>query len=167
MQVKGLDPAQVGRIVREVSRDWFAGNVTFQRLPEDYRGSVRFTLRVKDAKGPGHRRGQHFHKATGKRRRMVTACYHAYGEVIRGLIDAGANWVKSAPITLERYRSKGARPLKWDRGTWIDNARDMADLNVGSQMDPVCFSEACDCNEGMIPENPIKYPASPDWTGKR
>jgi hypothetical protein len=140
--------------------------VSFNRLPEAYRGSVRFTLRVKDARGPGHRRGQMAHESTGKRRRMVAACYHAYGEVIRGLIDAGAAWVKSAPITLERYRSKGARPLRWDRGTWIDNARDMADLNIGSEYRPIYFSDACDCGEGMMPENPIKYPASPDFFEK-
>lgn len=160
MLVKGLHPAAVRSIVAEVSRRYFAGNLTFNRSPEAYRGSVRFTLRVADCKGPGHRRGM---PRQGTRKRMIAACYHAYGEVIRGLLDGGATWVQSAPITLERYRSKGARPLKWTRGTWIDNARDMAEVNIGSQMYPFYFADACDCGGGRMPEEPFKYPASPDY----
>lgn len=166
MQVKGIEPDKVREIVSEVSRRYFAGNLGFNRTPERWRGSVRFTLRVADSRGPGHRRGFCRNRASGKARRLVAACYHAYGEVIRGLIDGGAVWVKTAPIMLQRYRSKGEKPRAWDRGTWIDHARDMAEVNIGSTFEPLYFADACDCGEGMMPENPIKYPASPDFFEK-
>src|SRR6267142_100406 len=94
MQVKGLDPAVVRSIVSEVSRRYFAGNLGFNRAPEAYRGSVRFTLRVADARGPGHRRGT-FARDGHAPKRLVAACYHGYGEVIRGLLNGGATWVQT------------------------------------------------------------------------
>ena len=162
MQVKGLSPGIVEFEIRRVSDRFFAGNLTSNRKPEPYRGSVRFTLRVSDCRGPGHRRGVPHPWEGHVRKRMVAACYHAYGEVIRGLLEAGAAWVQTAPITLERYRSKGAKPKRWTRETWSEHADAMAYVNIGSQMSPFNFAEACDCEVREMPGAPIKYPASPD-----
>lgn len=167
MYVKGIQPCDVHQIVERVSRKYFGGNLTFTRTPEYYCGrGIRFTLRVRDSRGPGHRKGlDHGWRNGAKPRRMVAACYHAYGEVIRALLAAGAEWVQTAPITLERYRSGGAKPKRWTRETWREHAHEMAYVNIGSQMYPAYFADACDCEVGPMPEMAQKYAASTDWSG--
>jgi hypothetical protein len=172
MYAKGIEPWKVAAVIDDVSEKCFAGNLKANRAPEYYRGkAVRFTLRVKDCRAPGHRLGMPhpWRDRNGrgyKPRRMVAACYHAYGEVIRGLLDSGAEWVQTAPITLERYRSKGAKPLRWTRETWKDHADAMAYLNIGSDYSPFTFAEACECGATVMPDEPRRYEGSEDWKGR-
>lgn len=170
MIVKGLEPENVKRIIDRVSRECFAENVITKRAPENYRGAVRFTLGLRDTRGPGHRRGfpHPWRTRQGgeyKPKRIAAACYHAYGEVIRGLLEGGAAYVQSAPIALERARC-GSKPRRWTRETWYTHACEMAEVNIGSPMMPYLFADACDCGVGEMPDTPIKYPGSPDFFEK-
>lgn len=165
MIVKGLTPYMVACVIHTVSARSFGGNIETKRAPEAYRGAVRFTIKAVKAAGPGHRCGFHL-TATGKRRRLAAACYHAYGEVIRELLARGATYVQSAQIALERYRSKGAKPLRWTAETWWRNADDMARVNIGSTYQPLDFANACECGVGTMPnEGATRYHASSDWKG--
>jgi hypothetical protein len=167
MIVKGLRAYEVHAVIETVSGRNFGGNLIAKRAPEDYRGCVRFTLALRDSRGPGHRLGFTI-AANGKQRRLAAACFHAYGEVIRALLIAGAAYVQSAPITLQRVRSKGARPLRWTGETWKENADAMAYVNIGSQFEPLMFCEACECEQGPMPmHGETVYAASIDWPPMR
>lgn len=98
----------------------FNDNVSFERLtPEGRR--MRFTLRVKDSKGAGHRLG-----FTG--RRMSKACWHVHGHFFDALLRVNPDvYIKPAGLTIDR-----------NGGNWQDR-------NIGSQMHPLYFSEACEC----------------------
>lgn len=173
MIVKGMSPEHVGQLIARVSARNFGGNLIAKRKPEAYRGAVRFTLAIKDSRGPGHRLGFSRNAASGKRRRLAAACYHAYGEVIRELLELGAEYVQTAPIMLERARNKGARPSRWTRETWKKYADAMAEVNIGSQFEPLAFCDACECGQGnpahdlcgMPDHDRTAYPGSPDWKG--
>jgi hypothetical protein len=97
---------------------------------------------------------------------MVAACYHAYGEVIRELLNNGAEWVQTAPITLERYRTKGAKPMRWTLANWHEHADAMAYLNIGSEASPFTFAEACECCATVMPDAPRQYEGSEDWKNR-
>ena len=163
MIVKGLTAEEVRAAIGIVGARNFGGNLTVNREPEQYRGGVRFTLRVESSKGPGHRLGYSLNKA-GNQKRLTAACFHAYGEVIRELLARGAKYVQSAPIMLERSRNKDARPARWTWDNWQENADAMAYQNIGSIMEPLMFCEACECEEGPMPRHAeTVYAASPDW----
>ena len=95
-------------------------NIRWNRL--DCNGSaLRFTLRVKDSKLSGARRG-----FTG--RRLVSACWHVHGDFFDALFQ-----IQPAA----RIRSQG-KLITAQGGNWVDG-------NIGSIMSPLAFSEACDC----------------------
>lgn len=157
MQVKGLDRDQVREIVDQISKRQFAGNLIFEREPEVYRGGVRFTLRVRDSRGPGHRRG--FAGYDGRPpRRLIAACFHAYGEVIRALLDAGAERIDTAPARAERRKGKD-RGGVWGPGEFHRMAARIGDRNIGSMMAPMRFRDACDCGVGDMPPRGYDYAA--------
>jgi hypothetical protein len=97
---------------------------------------------------------------------MVAACYHAYGEVIRALFDAGAIRVETAPAVSER-RKGGERGAQWTAEGFDALAEQIAFRNIGSQISPFYFAEACDCDVREMPGRGHKYPASPDAQKKR
>lgn len=102
----------------------FKGNIAFETYTPKGTG-FDFTLRTLDSKAPGSRRG-----FTG--RRMAKACWHAHGYFFEALIKAAPNAV---------IISRGGPGARIDRngGNWQDS-------NIGSQAQPLMFSEACDCN---------------------
>lgn len=100
----------------------YCGNLAFNRLEQDG-GRVNFTLRVNSSKGPGARRG-----FTG--RRMAKACWHAHG-------DFFATVLRLDPAA--RIASNGS-VITAQGGNWQDK-------NIGSMMQPLMFSEACDCDK--------------------
>lgn len=115
------------RIVDNVSQEKYQGNVIFNRTPEQNGRSLVFTLRCNDSKGPGHRIGR-------SGRRMVSACWHVHRDVMQAIFDVFPN---------ARIKSSVADY----RGT-DDFERSFPDTyykNIGSQIEPTYFGDACDC----------------------
>jgi len=111
----------------------YKGNICFNR--DDF---PNFTLKVKDSHGPGHRRGFAFPPSRPKGRRMVSACWHVHGDFFDALFEVNPN-----AYVLSNW-SAGKIKITKDSGNWQD-------ANIGSQMYPLYFSEACDClEEGLL-----------------
>lgn len=110
----------------------YSGNVVWNREPEPVGRGFRATIKVLDSKGPGHRRGFP-HGNADKGKRMASACWHVHGEFFDSIFDIapGAS-VKSGDL---RITANG--------GNWKDR-------NIGSQMRPLMFSEACDCADEPV-----------------
>lgn len=129
MIAKGVTVDQVKQLVSNRSIHKWKGNVIFNRAPENYGRSVRFTLRCDSSRGPGHRRGF-------QGQRMVAACFHAYTDMIKQIVKAGG-----------QIKATGFE----DGGTWItsDNFSTAysvaASRNIGSIVEPLYYAEACDC----------------------
>ena len=105
----------------------YDGNIRFKRLEQNGSG-VNFTLTVNSSREPGHRRG--FHGFDGKEpKRLAAACWHVHGDFFDALFT-----VKPDAIV----RSQGDKVITKDAGNWQD-------WNIGSQMYPMYYSEACDC----------------------
>jgi len=106
----------------KVNKD-FNDNVMFNRYPEVVlKNQIRFTLRVKDSKGPGHRIGYY------KRQKLTSACWHVHGKFFEYLFEINPDAV---------IISAGKKVTNYN-GNWED-------WNIGSLMNPFYFSEACDC----------------------
>ncbi len=122
----------------------YAGNIIFNRL-DSASGtgtSFNFTLRCKDSKALGHRRGfptfQGSGKAPGgtKRRRLPSACWHVHGYFFDALLA-------ETPEAVIVTSGSLANPLPENKIT-IESGN-WQDWDIGSQMNPYMMSEACDC----------------------
>ena len=83
--------------------------------------TYRVTLKVKDSRGPGARLG-----FSG--RHMINACYHVHGNFFAALLEINPNAViKASGLTIDRHG-----------GNWEDK-------NIGSIVQPMYYSEACEC----------------------
>jgi len=108
--------------LKEVNKK-YDNNIIWNREPEQINNNAfRFTLKVKDSKKPGHRLG-----FTG--RRLINACWHVHGDFFDALLKIN----QDANITA------GTLHINKDGGNWQDR-------NIGSQMQPLYYSEACECN---------------------
>jgi len=116
----------------------YDNNIIFNRL--DAKG---FTLRVKDCKKAGHRRG--FPEFTGfnsppnwnKRRRLSSACWHVHGDFFDALfkIEPEAEITTSGSLANPLPINK----ITKDKGNWQD-------WDIGAKLNPYMMSEACDCD---------------------
>lgn len=102
----------------------FGGNVVYNRAPEPVGRRFRLTLRVKSSKGPGAR------KSASSGRAMVAACWHVHGHFFEALFELNPRAVVMVG---------GGQRITAESGNWKDR-------NIGSQVHPVMFSEACGCN---------------------
>lgn len=115
----------------EITNQKFENNVIFNREPEPRGKAILFTLRVKDSKLAGHRRGFSFGDRPAKR--LTSACWHVHGSFFDALLEVNPNAVivtRSGDIF---KRSSGDVVGNWE------------DSNIGSMYRPLYFSEACDC----------------------
>lgn len=99
----------------------YGGNVIFKRTPEKVGRRYAFTLTVKSSKGKG---GRLSHSG----RRIAAACWHVHGHYFEALLSIApeAEVVSAKSVINQRG------------GNWRDS-------NIGSQMYPMMYSEACDC----------------------
>lgn len=124
----------------------FDNNIMFNRFDAANRKQTRFnvTLKTKDSKKAGHRRG--FPAFTGfnslpdwsKRRRLAYACWHVHGTFFEKLFEI-------APIAAIHSGSSLANPNRGNNGWITIDGGNWEDRNIGSQLNPYYFSEACDC----------------------
>ncbi len=100
----------------ELTNKEFDGNVIFNRL--DF---PTFTLKVKDSKGKGARRGD-------SGRRLINACWHVHGTFFDKLFE----------VNPDAYVISQGNKITASEGNWVDR-------NIGSMMNPLYYSEACEC----------------------
>ena len=109
----------------EAVNEKYGDNVIWNREPSS--GSLHFTLRVKDSHGKGARLG--FPSCdTGNQRHLVNACWHVHGEFFDALFAINPDAI---------IRSNGQK-ITAEYGNWQDR-------DIGSLMQPLYFSEACEC----------------------
>ena len=143
MRAKNVTISELQQALAVVNKR-YGGNVEFRRLEQNGRG-VRFTLKVRDSKGPGHRLG--FPKFMGfdappdfsKRRRLPYACWHVHGDFFDALLH-----IQSAAVIVTS--GSLANPLREDSIT--KNGGNWQDWQIGSRVAPYAMSEACDCCPG-------------------
>ena len=99
-------------------------NITWKRFDDGK--TINFTLTVKSSKGPGGRIG-----FTG--RRVAAACWHVHGDFFDALFG-----INPAAVIV----SMGER-ISINGGNWQDK-------NIGSQIQPMYYSEACECNRIIV-----------------
>ena len=104
----------------------YDGNVIWKRFEQNGSG-VHFTLTVNKSTNPGGRLGFHL-TSKGNRRHIAAACWHVHGDFFDALFD----------IAPDAYVRSMGRKITKDQGNWQDR-------NIGSQMNPFYYSEACDC----------------------
>lgn len=140
MDIRGVSYGDVERIIAQVSRDTYDGNVISdsgaRALLSGGRG-FRGRLRVKDSRGAGARMS-----ATG--RHGPYACWHAYRDVFAAIF---------AEYPDARVRTGMAR---YDgREGFEANYPATAYINIGSQLDPVHMPDLCLCG-GSVPARELE-----------
>ena len=130
MEAMNMTREQLDAALKAVNKK-YKENITWNRAPESVNTKdtrFRFNLKVKDSKEPGHRRGTSPNK-NGIVRRMINACWHVHGHFFEECFKI----VSEASI-----RTGGNITITKDAGNWQDR-------NIGSMVNPMYFSEACDC----------------------
>ncbi len=118
MIIKNVTEKDLYEALRKVNKH-FDNNVIFEHCNSVNTKGNRWSvrLRVKSSRGKGARLG-----FSG--RHLINACWHVHGEFLEAL-------PKDAVIYTA---GKTVYPGDWE------------DWNIGSQMNPMYFSEACECN---------------------
>jgi len=125
MFIRNVTLEQLGDALRAADP---SGNLTFNRLDPKGRG-FNMTLRVRDSKGRFHRRGY-------SGRRLTAACYHGHYAFMESLFDLEPEAViRSAMATYDGQEQ------------FYNTAGNAGYRNIGSQMTPLCYEDACDCAE--------------------
>ena len=129
MQAFNVTPDQMQQAMRDVNTD-YDGNLEFNRFDPTSR-SVHFTLRCVSSKEAGHRRG-----FSGQR--MVSACWHAHRDFMRAVF-----------AIVPEARIKSSFIDYQDSEDFEQRHRATGNRNIGSQMSPLYFNEACDCDSWL------------------
>ncbi len=101
----------------------FDGNLQFNNFQRLSDTRYRVTLRVKDSHKKGARLG-FLDYETGKQRHLINACWHAHGTFFDALPEG------------TRIQAGGI--VTYPGEAWQDR-------NIGSLMNPLYYSEACEC----------------------
>lgn len=112
----------------------FDGNIDFREIEQKGK-RIRFTLKVKDSKGPGHRRAIGWDGKLGKR--MPYACWHATGFFFENLFGVNPKAEVYSAGSLANPRIGKWITIKG--GNWQD-----WEVYRGSMA-----SELCDCQEDL------------------
>lgn len=118
----------------EMVNQKYDNNVSFNRI-ESRGKNVLFTLRVKDSKLAGHRRGFGFGNHPAKR--LTSACWHVHGDFFDALI------LKVNQSAIIKSREATLFYAQHNTGQYVAN--NWEDTNIGSIYNPLYFSDACDC----------------------
>jgi hypothetical protein len=121
MQIKNVTETELDLALANTNAQ-FDGNVDFNRFEQ--KGKRFFvTLRVKNSHGKGAKIG-----FSG--RHTVNACWHVHGVFFEKLLEINRSAV--IDTVLNRIDKNG--------GNWTDK-------NVGSVMEPLAYSDACECSK--------------------
>lgn len=113
---------QLNEALNEVNKR-FDNNITFKTLGAVNSKRNKFTLTVVDSHKPGHRRGFY------NNRLVKAACWHVHGYFFEYLFNSCDKVIIWA----------GKKKMESNEDNWQD-------WNIGSVMQPLYYSEACDCD---------------------
>ena len=112
----------IQKALNEANKE-FGGNLQFKRLDPLSNKRYRVTLRVCSSRGKGARLGFPSY-STGKQRHLISACWHAHGTFFDALPEG--------------TRIQAGEIVTYPGEPWQDR-------NIGSLLNPLYFSEACEC----------------------
>lgn len=122
MKITNVTETDLENALSEVNKR-FDDNITWNRFEQSGNG-FNITLKCKSSKKPGHRLGF-------KGQRMISACWHVHGTFFDCL------WAN--PASANAIIRAGSLVMKSSGDNWQDR-------NIGSIVQPLYFSEACECN---------------------
>lgn len=132
MKINGLSLAEFAEVVERISRETYEGNVIIHQDAHDAgNGKCVARIRVKDSSGTGSRR-------SASQRRMPSACWHAYRDVIHAVLDSYPD--AKIDTGMEKYHGM-SEFLRLYPGT--------ADQNVGSAERPAYLPDLCECGNDI------------------
>lgn len=112
-------------------------NIIWNRFEQTAKTTYAITLRVVSSHGLGSRLGQSIHTSKkGKEFRvhLINACWHVYGDFFDTLLNINPKAVITTAMARIYVNEYGQIVGNW------------SDRNIGSMMEPLSYSEACDCN---------------------
>jgi hypothetical protein len=131
MIAKNVTKQDLLKALESINKD-YENNIVFKTLSPKGK-HFTFTLTVKSTKGPGTRKG-FSPTSTGKEKRVSAACWHVHGNFFDSLLS-----INPQAVVVSNW-SGGKTVITKDGGNWQD-------VNIGSIMRPLMFSEACFCND--------------------
>ncbi len=133
MIIKNVTRQQLDKALEATNKE-FKDNIIYNEIVPINNKQTRFrmTLRVKDSHGKGARLGFYQNPNTGNRRHLINACWHVHGTYFDNLLKiAPESEIKAGELTI--YKTINGTFNNWQ------------DRNIGSIMNPLYFSEACEC----------------------
>ena len=129
MKLWNVPAGELIRIVTEVSTNRFDGNIVFKRVPEKAGQAVSFTLTVANSREKGGRRSH-------SGRRVCACCWHGHRDIMSAIFAA-----------YPMCRLQTAQADYHGRTDFEESFEATGDTNIGSQVAPMCYADACDCEE--------------------
>ena len=132
MYFKNCTMEQLREALDVINKEYFNGNVRFNRLEQLSKNRIVATLCVNDSHGKGAKLGIAYFMGYGSHpRHTVNACWHAHGYLFDAILAINPSTVITTlnrQITIDSSQSE-----RW------------RDWNIGSMANPVNFSECCEC----------------------
>lgn len=164
MKVYGASPYDVERVVDEVSRESYAGNLILKSLANQSNSKgprATFTLRVLDSRA-GQRGAVGNPNRTGSgpngMGRRIGACWHAHWDVIERLLQR----FPDARVT-SGFRLRGVA-VSYTAATFRRTALETAHLNVGGWDRSVTLPQCCGCDHSRYTD--AEPDARPELSGR-
>lgn len=153
MLVRKVTVEQIERAFARVNRDWqtcvkpYAGGWGSSRAAITPVGrGYRFTLRLTDSKAPFHRRAQQRYRSTSAPKRMPSVCWHGHKAFMLALFMEQPD----AVIITGMARYNGLAGFTREHEATYER-------NIGSQMMPQAYGDACDCAQDNTDERVDLY----------
>ena len=129
MNIQKVTSEDLQKALFEVNKK-YEDNIKFNNFKQKASMTFLVTLKCKDSKKAGHRRGAISNPEDNcKGRLLINACWHVHGHFFEQLFKVNPN---------ARVRT-GKDLITIEGGNWQDR-------NIGSLIYPLWFSEACDCD---------------------
>jgi len=132
MLIKKVTENDLQLALAKINKEKYLDNITWNNFTR--KGNAwQVTLKVKDSKGIGARRGFH------GRRKLINACWHVYGDFFDALFSLNASAIVSS----------AGKTITAKGGNWQD-------WNAGSVMNRIPMSSLCECDNKQIEVKMIK-----------
>jgi len=131
MIIWGLTHEDMNKALEVTNKD-YDGNVMFKSGPDKKGNGLSFTLRVASGKLLGHRLG--FPNHEGKQRRIASACWHVHRDFMSACF--AINPEARIKSTMADYQGISDFEYSFEQ---------TGDQNIGSQVHPLYFRDACEC----------------------
>ena len=128
MIIKNVSGEDLSKALAKVNEK-YDNNVIWNNYQKEG-NRFRVTLRVIDSHGKGARLSQST-TSKGNRRHLISACWHIHGDFFDELLNINQNAIIQTSITT----------IDKHGGNWTDR-------NIGSMINPLYYSEACECEFG-------------------